>query len=119
MEIRLIKEGKITMSEVRQMAEAIFGDMVKATADIKREKMAIGGEMHIDSNELLLRDGSEQADVWGFNIYPEGEDSYTLEYNSLVNIKPLHGNRSPDIKDETVKDKIKLIAAKFIAGNIK
>ncbi len=111
--IKIVKD-KISRSELKKLAEEIFGDMVKATADIERGIMAVGGELHIDSNELLLKDGSKQSDVWGFNLYPEGEGDKFIEYNSLINIKPAFGNRSPDIKDESVKKKIVETVKSFV-----
>jgi|SRR3989338_541689 len=113
MTIKIVKE-RIKRSELKELAKEIFGDMVKGTADIKRGVMALGGELHIDSNELLVRDGSAQSDVWGFNLYPEERGAGFIEYNSLVNIKPALGNRSPDIKDEGIKEKIAVVVAKFV-----
>lgn len=112
--IRII-EGEITKPELRRMAEEIFGDMVKGTADITKDTMALGGEMHIDSNQLLLDTGSEQQNVWGFNIYPDQPVESWIEYNSLVNIKPVLGNRSPDILDASVREKIKDIVLKHVS----
>jgi len=102
-----IIENKIMRPELRLMAKEIFGDMVKGTADIVRGTMALGGEMHIDSNQLLLDTGSQQQDVWGFNLYPDQETEEWIEYNSLVNIKPAIGNRSPDILDASIREKVK------------
>ena len=109
-----IVTNKISRKELQKLAEEIFGDMVKATADIERGVMAIGGELHIDSNELLLKAGSKQTDVWGFNLYPREKGDGFIEYNSLINIKPAFGNRSPDIQDETIKKKIAEIVLRFV-----
>ena len=113
MTIKTVK-GKITRDELKKIAAEIFGDMVKATADIEKGIMALGGELHIDSNELLLRDGSRQSDVWGFNLYPGESGEKFIEYNSLINIKPVLGNRSPDIQDKNVQKKIAEIVSKHV-----
>ena len=114
--MRTIKiiDGKISRPELRELAKEIFGDMVKGTVDIVSERMALGGEMHIDSNELLIKEGSNQRDVWGFNIYPDQKDEEFIEYNSLVNIKPVLGNRSADIQDPEIRGKVKSVIMKYI-----
>ena len=73
-----------------------FGEfMVKLVADLQREVLAIDAEWHADLEAELLADGSAQKDLWGFNYYP---DSDALEYNSLINIRPME-NKSADILD--------------------
>ncbi|MEO5903589.1 MAG: DUF5674 family protein [Gemmatimonadaceae bacterium] len=47
---------------------ALFGDMVKAVVDVRRNLMAIGGEVHSDEESVLLDDGSEQSNLWGINL---------------------------------------------------
>ena len=109
-----IVEGKITREELKNIAEETFKDMLKATVDIKKGSMAVGGELHIDSNDLLIKSGSNQTDVWGLNIYPEKEGEEFLEFNSLINIKPTHGNRSADIQNDVIKTKIASIVSEHI-----
>ena len=58
---RIVREP-ISLANVRRLAEAGFGDMVKACVDIGRGLMAIGGELHSDEAALLLDDGSTWLD---------------------------------------------------------
>lgn len=104
--------GKV---ELRILAKEIFGDMVKGTADIALGKMALGGELHIDSNQLLIKSGSAQKDIWGFNIYPENDKDDRIEYNSLVNIKPALQNKSAGINDKNIRHKVKEVIMKYIS----
>ena len=114
MTIKIIKE-KITKQELIDMAKENYGDMIKAVVDIKKEIIAIGGEFHSDASVILVeQEGSNQEDVWGVNIYPEKEKNERLEFNSLVNIKPLKNNRDAEIESEEIKDKIKNIADRLI-----
>lgn len=39
---------KISIKELKKMAEEMFGDLVKAVVDVERKIMAIGGELHSD-----------------------------------------------------------------------
>ena len=88
--------------------------MVKAVADIKLDILAIGGEMHADAEQLLLENNSNQEDLWGFNIYPEMPEDKKLEYVSFINIRPQIGNRSQEIKSESIKNKINSLVKKMI-----
>jgi len=114
MTIKIIKE-KISLDELKKIAEENYGDMVKAVVDIEKEIIAMGGEFHSDANVILVeQNGSNQEDIWGINIYPEKEKNEWLEFNSLINIKPLKNNRDVEIESEEIKDKIKNIINKLI-----
>ena len=114
MTIKIIKE-KITRQELIDMAKENYGDMTKAVVDIEKEVMAIGGEFHSDASVVLVeQEGSNQEHIWGINIYPEKEKNKRLEFNSLVNIKPLKNNRNAEIESEEIKDKIKNIVNRLI-----
>ena len=114
MNIKIIKD-KITLLEVKKMAEESYGDMVKAVVDLEREIMAIGGEFHADGEALLLEEGSKQADLWGINFYPDQIDDKFIEYNSLINIRPKAGNRKADIEIPEIKSRIKDVVNKLIS----
>ena len=114
MTIKIIKTP-IKKSEIAQMAKEGFGDMVKAVADVSQNIMAIGGELHADEEVILSeQEGSKREDTWGFNIYPEKNTEEWIEFDSMVNIKPHLGNRSRDIQDETIREKIKKIVEELI-----
>ena len=76
----------ISLDEIKQMAEQMFGNMVKVVADVDKKIMAIDGELHADEEALLLENGSKQQSLWGINIYPElcGEDF--IEFDSMINL---------------------------------
>ena len=76
--------------------------------------MAIGSELHADSEYVLLEKGSQQNDLWGINIYPEEEYPDRIEFDSLINIRPNQGNRSRDVEDVDVQNKILVIVKKLI-----
>lgn len=113
MDIKIIKE-KIELDEVKRMAEEGFGDMVKAVVDLEKKVIALGGELHADANGVLLKEGSEQKDVWGINIYPGKPREEWIEFNSLINIRPAVGNRSRGIENEEIRAKIIEIVDKLV-----
>ncbi len=59
-----IVEEKISVAELKQIAESGFGDFVKGVVDIEGEIMLIDAELHSDEEGLLLQNGSKQRDLW-------------------------------------------------------
>ncbi|MBM3250795.1 MAG: hypothetical protein FJZ07_00930 [Candidatus Nealsonbacteria bacterium] len=112
MEIRTIKE-KIREEELRDIAQKNYGEMVKAVVDIEKEIMVLGGEFHSDANEVLIKEGSEQKNIWGINIYPYKKREDWIEFISLINIRPADNNLDMEIKSKEVKEKIKKIVEKL------
>lgn len=85
--------------------------MIKLVVDIQKEILAIGCELHIDCADELIEDGSEYNNLWGANIYPANKK---IDYVSLINIRPKENNRSMEIQNEGVKNKIESIIKQFI-----
>ena len=104
----------ISLDEIKQMVERMFGNMVKVVVDIDKKIMAIDGELHADEEALLLENGSKQQSLWGINIYPElcGEDF--IEFDSMINLRPSQENRSRGVDDQKVRKEIIGILNKLI-----
>lgn len=112
--MKIIKD-KISLAELKQLAQDTFGELVKATVDIKKEIMAIGGELHSDQEALLLSEGSRQEDIWGINLYPDKYPEETwLEFDSIINLRPSSGNRTRGVDDPRIRQKIIKIINKLI-----
>lgn len=94
----------ICISELSQMAENLFGDLVKAVVDVERRIMVVDADMHVDEEQHLLETGSRLADLWGINLYPEsyGADDF-IEFDAMLNIRPAQGNRSRAVEDADVR----------------
>jgi len=86
-------------SAVRRLAQAFFGDMAKVVVDVRRGRAAVGGELHADGEQLLLEEGSEQADLWGANYYPGRGLDGCVEFTAMINIRPSQGNAGMEIQD--------------------
>lgn len=106
--IKIVRQT-ISRRELEEITKEWFGDIVKGAVDTKRRVLALGGELHSDAVGVLFEDGSQTADVWGFNIYIDLPDGKNLEFNSLMNIKPSLGNRSMEIEDKQIVGEIKKI----------
>ena len=107
MEIYIVKDP-ISKAKLKLIAKERFGDLVKAAVDIDQEIMAVGGELHIDEEVLLIeQENSKQENVWGINIYPDSSGDDFIEFDSMINLKPHYGNRSRGVEDSQIRDKIK------------
>lgn len=112
--IKIIKDS-ISRQELIKMASEEFGDIVKAVVDTEQEIMVIGGELHADEEILLVeKERSKRERVWGINIYPKKPEGEWIEFDSMINLKPQYGNRSRDVEDSEIKEKIKKIVRKLI-----
>ena len=113
--IMVILDKSITREELAQLAENFYGDMIKGVVDVDQELIALDAELHSDLEGLLLREGSQQEALWGINLYPEADDEDFLEFDSLINIRPRQGNRSRDVENEEIRERIRTIVNNFIA----
>ncbi len=113
-EIYIIKEP-ITILELKKIAEERFGDLAKAVVDIEHEIIALGGELHSDEEVLLSEEcDSKREHMWGINLYPDKTKDEIIEFDSVINIKPSHNNRSRDVENQEIKNKIIEIVNKLI-----
>ena len=104
----------VTRNEIMAMAEATFGDLIKAVVDIDRELIAVDAELHSDLEALLLENGSKQKSLWGINLYPEIQGDDFIEFDSMINMRPSQGNRSRGIENKELREKIiKIVAARI------
>ena len=89
------------------MASSMYGNMVKAVVDIERGVLIVDSELHVDQEQLLLEQGSNQKDLWGFNLYPEkfGSDGF-IEFDSMINIRPRQHNMSRSVESDDIKKSI-------------
>lgn len=104
-DIEIIAEP-ISVARLRDIAGKRFGDMVKGVVDLKKRIMAVGGELHADEEATLLDQGSQQADLWGINIYVDQPREFWIEFDSMINIRPSQNNRSRSVEDSNIQKKI-------------
>ena len=81
------------------MQEAL-GGYIKTAVDVRRGILAGGGALHADCEQALLKNGSEQADIWGADWNPSTDE---VTFEALINIRPRQGNRSMIIQDEQLR----------------
>jgi hypothetical protein len=108
MNIKIVT-GTISLAELKEVAKEFYDPMVKGVVDIEKRVVAFGGEYHADANNVLIEAGSKQSDVWGFNVHLDQPRESWIEYTSLINIRPAQGNRTIEVEDQAVRDKMKEI----------
>lgn len=113
--MKIIKTtNKINLEELKQMAEKMFGSLVKVVVDIEKGIMVVDAELHADEEALLLENGSVQKNLWGINIYPEIQDENQIEFDSMINLRPSQENRSRGVNDLEIQRKIIAIVNNLI-----
>ncbi len=71
--------------------------------------MVAGMAMHSDGEEILLKNGSKQGNLWGINLYLHQSDDEWIEYDSVINLRPSQGNDSRGVDDPATRQKIREI----------
>jgi len=109
----LIKQ-KISREELKNLFENSFETVIKIVVDIEKNILSAGCDFHIDcAEELTEKEGSHQKNLWGANLYNDGN----IDFVSLINIKPLESNRSMEIQDPALKQKTEKIIKELLCAN--
>jgi uncharacterized protein DUF5674 len=111
----VLLDDRIDPVELRRLV-ARFEEMVKYVVDVERRVIAIGGEMHVDAEQVLLEAGSRQADLWGANYYPGRGPDGCIEYTSFVNIRPSSGNRAMELLDAGLRARVREITFALVGA---
>lgn len=112
---KVTSDLRITNEELQQMAQRMFGNLVKAVIDVERRIMVVDGELHADEEAELLKEGSHQSNLWGINLYPElyGTDDW-VEFDSMINLRPSQNNRSRSVENPKVQAQIREIIQELV-----
>ena len=108
---------KITVKELAAMSENMSEPLVKGVVDVARRMLVVDAGLHTDEELFLLKQGSSQTDLWGINLWPEyfGTDEF-IEFDSMINIRPVQNNRSRSVEDPAVRRLICEIVAEKVDG---
>ena len=98
-----ILDKKIKRSDLEKCQFVMDDEMVKGVVDVEKGLLAIDAELHADLEKLLLDNDSDQFDLWGINLYFDGD---LVEFDSMINIRPAQGNRSRSVEDEKTQRQI-------------
>lgn len=84
---------------------------IKLAVDIERKILVGGGTLHADCEAVLLENGSQQINIWGADWIPSSQQ---VTFESLINIRPRQNNRSMEILDPTIREKVAQITHKLL-----
>ncbi len=107
--------NEISVKELREMAQRMYGSLVKADVDVAKKIVIVDMEMHADGEAKLLENGSKQEDLWGINLYPDkfGTDEF-VEFDSMINLKPRQNNRTRGVDDPKIRSQIQQIVSEVV-----
>lgn len=105
----------ISLDEIKEMAQKMFGNMVKAVVDTEKEIMVVDAGMHADEEQLLLENNSQQEHLWGINLYPEKfPEQNWIVFDSMINLRPSWGNKTRGVDSPVIQEKIKAVVNKLV-----
>jgi len=112
----IILEQPVSAEQLMNIEEhTYFEDMMKCVVDIERECIAVNADLHSDLEELLLKSGSSQKNLYGYNIL---YDDWSIEYDSLINPPRNREAGYPragrTVADPAVREKIREVTDKWI-----
>lgn len=84
-----------TKEEINKLKEQ-FDPYIKTVIDLDRKICSAGMDRHFEGEQILIQDGSKQANIWGGGIDLETK---TIDFNSFINIRPGDNNTSNEIQD--------------------
>ncbi|MBF0511218.1 MAG: hypothetical protein HQL13_02710 [Candidatus Omnitrophica bacterium] len=98
--------------ESRQKVALDLKGYIKVVVDIRRGILSAGGEKHVDGEQLLLRDGSQQNDLWGAGLDLETNE---MDFDSMINLRPSQ-NTSREILDQRTRQQVEQITRALLEG---
>jgi Protein of unknown function (DUF5674) len=110
MAIHIIRE-RATPEQISEMLDAL-GIYIKLAVDIEQQVIAGGGEMHYDFEQVLLAQGSFQANIWGADWTPIRQ---RVAYESMINLRP-RSNNSMEILEHQVRVQVDRVILSRLGG---
>src|SRR3989344_4185066 len=109
----ITKSQPFTKEEIEDLKEQ-FDIYIKTVIDVENKVCSAGMDRHYEGEEILLKQGSKQSNVWGGGIDLETK---TIDFNSFINVRPKDNNNSNEIQDAKIRDKFEQLS-KFFFENI-
>lgn len=97
----ITKDKPFTQKELEKLSEE-FETYIKTVIDIKNKVCSAGANLHFGNEQLLLKQGSKQSDLWGGGIELKTK---IIDNNAMINLRPTHNNFSNEIQDPEKRQK--------------
>ena len=105
----ITKTVPFSKEEVEKLRE-VFDTYIKTVIDIKNKICSAGCDRHYESEQILLKEGSKQSDLWGGGIDLETK---VIDFNSFINIRPHDKNTSNEIQDTSRRETYEALSKYF------
>jgi Icc-related predicted phosphoesterase len=107
----IVLNRKITPEEFQQARE-VYKDYIKTVMDTEKEILAVGGEYHIDCEDVLIKNcGSKQENLYGGGYRVSTKE---VEYMALSNFKPALNRTTYEIMDENIRKKLEKLTKRYM-----
>lgn len=102
---------KKATAEQFEQAREVYPDYIKTVIDIENSTLAIGGEYHIDCEDVLLKNGSKLENLYGGGYRVSTKE---VEYMAMSNYKPNLNKTSYEITDELIRNKLYSLTKEYL-----
>lgn len=96
----ITKKEPFTKDEIKKLSKELE-TYIKTVIDIDKKICSAGANLHADNEQVLLSQGSAQSSLWGGGIDVKTQ---TIDYQSMINLRPLDNNASNEILDNKKKE---------------
>ena len=103
------KSEPFTLEEIEQLKKQ-FEVYIKTVIDLGKRVCSAGMDRHFEGEQILLKQGSKQSDIWGGGVDLETKE---IDYNSFINIRPRDNNTKNEIQNEEIKEKYRNLTEYF------
>ena len=103
-------DRKITTEEFEKARE-VYNDYIKTVIDVERNILAVGGEYHIDCEDVLLKMGSKLDNLYGGGYRVSTKE---IEYMAMSNYKPALEKTTYEIMDKEIRDKLHKLTKEYL-----
>jgi hypothetical protein len=106
----IVLNRKITPEEFEQARE-VYGDYIKTVIDVEKNVLAVGGEYHIDCEEVLIGQGSKLENLYGGGYRVSTKE---VEFMAMSNYKPALGKTTYEIFEPDIREKLYVLTKDYL-----
>ncbi len=100
-----------TKNEIEKLKE-VFDVYIKTVIDVENKICSAGMDRHFEGEEILLKQGSNQSNIWGGGIDLETK---VIDFNSFINIRPNDNNTTNQVQDPQIREKYEELTKFFFS----
>lgn len=105
----ITKQEPFTPEEIKELKE-VFEIYIKTVIDIEKKICSAGMDRHHEGEQILLKQGSKQSNLWGGGVDPETK---TIDFNSFINIRPSDNNTGNEIQNPQIRKQYEALTKFF------